>query len=324
MEKILTIVIPTYNRSKDLVRCINSIPKDQQDKISLLIIDDCSTDETSAELSRLKGEHSNIDYVIFSKNQGVSSARNFGLKNLKTKYVTFIDSDDEFNSAFLKGLIEQIEIIEFDLLITGFVVSPPVGSIETFGIFNEANSLNLVNTRKLIKDYLKNPRGNSVLTYVWAKVYSSDFLIKNNIFFREDLQIFEDIEFLSNILMLHPRVFAIGVPIYTYHINNSGLSVHSSPNLNVVFEILDKYGHNIEQVKLSKSAQSIWFIRILVSYAKRYQYMDIYFMLQNHKNLVDEIDLKEINSRRLKFLFYLGVFRSKIIASLLLCFLFQF
>ena len=132
MEQILTIVIPTYNRSKDLVRCINSIPKDQQDKVSLLIIDDCSTDETGAELSRLKDEYKNIDYKIFSKNQGVSSARNFGLKNLKTKYVTFIDSDDEFNSELLKRLIEQIEIIEFDLLIAGFEVSPHVGSIDTF------------------------------------------------------------------------------------------------------------------------------------------------------------------------------------------------
>ena len=162
------------------------------------------------------------------------------------------------------------------------------------------------------------------MTYVWAKIYNSEFLVKNNIFFREDLHIFEDIEFLSAILMLHPRVYSIGLPIYSYHLNNSGQSIHANPNLNVLFEILDKYGLNIEQVKLSKSAQLKSFIRILVSNAKQYQFMSIYFMLQKYKNLVDEIDLKEIKSKRLKFLFYIGVFRSKIIASGLLCFFFQF
>jgi glycosyltransferase involved in cell wall biosynthesis len=93
---MVSIIIPTYNRSKYLVEAVESCLNQSYTNIEIIIIDDGSTDGTEEMVSKLlntKWENRNIIYIKQS-NAGASAARNYGLENAKGDFIQYLDSDD--------------------------------------------------------------------------------------------------------------------------------------------------------------------------------------------------------------------------------------
>src|SRR5690242_5703997 len=93
MTMFITTVIPTYNRSADVVLAVESAlaqryPSDQHE---VIVVDDGSTDDTEAVLAARFGDR--IRYMK-KQNGGVSAARNFGIEHARGDAVAFLDSDD--------------------------------------------------------------------------------------------------------------------------------------------------------------------------------------------------------------------------------------
>ncbi|MFS0603735.1 glycosyltransferase family 2 protein [Peribacillus frigoritolerans] len=109
-EFLLTVVIPNYNNAKYIKKCIYSIFEQSYSGIAqVIIVDDCSTDNSIQVIEELMKEYPTIRLVALSENAGVSNARNMGLNCVQTKYVTFIDADDfYFNKDKLKNEMELI------------------------------------------------------------------------------------------------------------------------------------------------------------------------------------------------------------------------
>ncbi|SHL91854.1 Glycosyl transferase family 2 [Xylanibacter ruminicola] len=93
MSTILSIIIPVYNVEAYLDRCVKSIISQSYREFEIILIDDGSTDESSALCDKWAAEDSRI-LVIHKENGGVSSARNAGLEVAKGDYLTFVDPDD--------------------------------------------------------------------------------------------------------------------------------------------------------------------------------------------------------------------------------------
>lgn len=92
-----TIAIPTFNRKEileiSLEKIFDSI-KNIEDKIEVLVVDDCSKDETKSLLEKYKKNYPTIfNYIISEKNNGISKTRNILVKNAKGSHLIFIDSD---------------------------------------------------------------------------------------------------------------------------------------------------------------------------------------------------------------------------------------
>ena len=103
---LISVVIPLYNKKKYILRAINSVLRQSYSEIELIIVDDGSTDG-SADIVR-----SVIDNRIrlySQKNNGVSAARNFGVKKAKAKWVAFLDADDEYEPEFIRECYLFIE-----------------------------------------------------------------------------------------------------------------------------------------------------------------------------------------------------------------------
>ena len=96
MNHSLSIIIPTYNRAHVLARALESIYAQQTTSfivnLQVIVIDDGSTDNT-AQL--LEEQYPEVEYY-YQINQGVSAARNLGLKHVKCEWVALLDSDDEW------------------------------------------------------------------------------------------------------------------------------------------------------------------------------------------------------------------------------------
>lgn len=107
-KPLITVIIPTYNRSQYIKQAIDSALNQTHKNIELIIIDDGSKDNTSEVLKKYD-TYSNINNIALNHNAGVANARNLGLKEAKGDYIAFLDSDDFWE----KNKIE-LQLNEFD------------------------------------------------------------------------------------------------------------------------------------------------------------------------------------------------------------------
>jgi len=114
MKKV-SVVIPTYNRSKELLKSIKTVlDQSYKGKIEIIIIDDSkesqqkTINEKFSEIIK-DSENRIIIYIHKAKKEGSPAARNIGIKEAKGEYIAFLDDDDEWLSEKIE---KQVEIME--------------------------------------------------------------------------------------------------------------------------------------------------------------------------------------------------------------------
>lgn len=107
MPKI-SVIIPVYNNVDFLPQCLNSLLAQSFQDFEGILVDDGSNDGSETICDDYQKRDSRLK-VIHIKNQGVSHARNVGLDNAKGEWVSFVDSDDWIDPAYLSTLYEQID-----------------------------------------------------------------------------------------------------------------------------------------------------------------------------------------------------------------------
>lgn len=102
---MISIIIPVYNVAQYLDQCLQSVLGQSYTDWECILVDDGSKDDSGAKCDEWCKRDSRF-HVIHQKNQGVSSARNNGIKASKGDYITFIDSDDWVDAVYLMHLIK--------------------------------------------------------------------------------------------------------------------------------------------------------------------------------------------------------------------------
>jgi glycosyltransferase involved in cell wall biosynthesis len=95
MEPFFSVTITTYNRAELVKRALNSLLSQTEPDWEAIVIDDGSTDNTESVVKPYIESDTRIRYV-FQKNKGYSLAKNSGIFLSKGKFITFLDSDDEY------------------------------------------------------------------------------------------------------------------------------------------------------------------------------------------------------------------------------------
>jgi len=101
----VSVVVPTYNRASVLPRCLNSITNQTFKNFEIIVVDDCSTDNTKQVTQEYDEER--LEYIRHNKNKGGAVARNTGIEAASGQYTAFLDSDDEW---LPKKLEKQMEV----------------------------------------------------------------------------------------------------------------------------------------------------------------------------------------------------------------------
>lgn len=117
MEKInplVSIVIPMYNREKTIQTAITSVLAQTYDKIEVIVVDDCSTDNSVNMVKQLKDDR--IRLVLLKRNSGACVARNVGLDNARGEYIAFHDSDDVWHKNKLEKSLYYMKKVEADMV----------------------------------------------------------------------------------------------------------------------------------------------------------------------------------------------------------------
>lgn len=106
-EKLVSVIIPTYNRAQLISETIDSVLNQTYKRVEIIIIDDGSTDKTEEVVKKKNDER--IKYFKFGHSGLPAVARNQGLKLAKGEYVSFLDSDDLWYPQKLKRCLKELE-----------------------------------------------------------------------------------------------------------------------------------------------------------------------------------------------------------------------
>ena len=122
MEKpLVSIIMPVYKVEKFVAKAIESLQNQTYKNFELIAVDDGSPD-TSGEICESYAKNDERIHVIHKENGGAPSARNLALKQIKGKYVYFMDSDDWCESEMLTDMVKLAEENQVELVITGFFI----------------------------------------------------------------------------------------------------------------------------------------------------------------------------------------------------------
>ena len=123
-DKLLTIVVPTYNISEYIEKCINSfleVNEKYYKDFEVIVVNDGSTDNSVQVVENLIID-SNLDLRIISKeNGGHGSTINVGITEAKGKYFKVIDGDDWIDISSFETLLEKLKIIDVDMVISNYI-----------------------------------------------------------------------------------------------------------------------------------------------------------------------------------------------------------
>jgi glycosyltransferase involved in cell wall biosynthesis len=114
-RSLVSVVIPTYNRAELLRRALESVASQDYRPIEVLVIDDCSEDDTEVvidEVRPLLEESGGIGlrYTALEVNSGPAAARNEGLRQAAGSFVAFLDSDDLWHQSFVSSVVDVMHL----------------------------------------------------------------------------------------------------------------------------------------------------------------------------------------------------------------------
>jgi glycosyltransferase involved in cell wall biosynthesis len=211
---LISLIVPFYNISKYLKRCVDSIIEQSYKNLEIILVDDGSTDD-SGRICDLYKERDNRIQVIHKTNNGLSSARNAGLSAMKGEYVGFVDGDDFIDRYMYETLVKAVLDNDADVVQTGFHHTDENGNIAGARTFRKATYNNLDD---MFYAFFEE---NNIHVGVWTKLYKSK--IFRNVRFLEG-HVFEDYTILPNILNECKKFVIIDGAFYNYAHNPESIT----------------------------------------------------------------------------------------------------
>lgn len=300
---MVSIIVPVYNAEQYIRRCLDSICQQTFTDFELILVDDGSTDGSGAICDEYAVKDSRI-CVIHKTNEGVSIARNAGLDKAHGEWIVFVDSDDYLLPDGLSLLYENVTLTSADCLLAGSRV--------------------IQNNR--IRDFIKptSQSSNNVLKNIyhnalWAYIFKSSIIQKNNIRFVPNLAYSEDQVFLCEFALNSKTITYIEDPVYVYRKNETSAcaskdgikkATHQFKASHRIIQCMHEYSCSKDQRQLLKRrAKKILYLGI-------YSYASCSFSFNTYKEY-EQAYLKYFSSKKMlfcrTFLAYITYLRRKII-----------
>lgn len=186
-KPLVSVIVPVYNVEPWLNKCIDSLIAQSYKNIEILLINDGSTDK-SANICAEYLNKSSIIRVFNNENRGLSYSRNFGIKNCKGKYIMFVDSDDFIRDVnIVEKFVKIFEEEKSDFIYTSYCRFDDGKEqivTENLPINIDNNDIKGKNGIEVLSLLISQ---NSYHHAAYLKICKREFLIKNNLFFKEGI-----------------------------------------------------------------------------------------------------------------------------------------
>lgn len=239
MKELVSVIIPFYNEEQYIGDCLISLIKQTYKNIEIICVDDGSTDNGAMIVKAIQQSDSRIS-LIQQENMNAGTARNVGFSKAKGEYVLFLDSDDFLSPSMVERMLNKALSTNSDIVFcTGYGLNvitketymmPPVGkdnaSFPNKEVFSSADTTDGIFQLSV--------------TWAWDKMYRTDFIRKNDIFF-QGTKVCNDLVFVCLSYLFSERITSVNQH-FICHRTNIASSLYSAGERNwkCLFEALSE------------------------------------------------------------------------------------
>lgn len=242
MNNLISIVVPVFNAKDKIEKCVQSLINQSYENIEIILVDDGSVDGSS-ELCDSFTKNPKLK-VIHKKNEGVSSARNEGMKVAKGKYICFVDADDIVDKRYIENMYFNMND-KVDLVVCNYYINDLIKNIKSKSILSSGE----YEVKDIISDYWQY-FNKGLINAPWNKMFKMSIIKKNNIEFPYGVTIGEDGYFVNYYLCFSKKIKVIDDILYSYYIYSLQSSKKTIDNY---FEIMNKNMDMIDKLITLKS-----------------------------------------------------------------------
>ena len=277
MDKpLLTVIIPVYNTAEYLSRCIESVINQTEHNIEVVIINDASTDASDTIIHNYITTDSKINYIKLSHNIGVGNARNIGINTARTKYISFLDSDDWIDAAYYEKMLEQIELNHSDICISG--IKTEVDDIYSWKYRYQYPSNFTINGKRCIHALTNQYNSDiSISPIVNNKIYCKELILNHYIEFDKSRRA-QDL-FFSFMGFVYADKVSICNNIYYHYYQRNFSATH-----NFTTQYVDDYFYILFTLKSELESR-----RLFLLYQKEYEKYVNHYMTKLINNMFHNV-----------------------------------
>lgn len=253
----ISIIVPIYNASKYLNKCINSLTSQTLKDIEILLINDGSTDESEEIINNFVDKR--IKYYK-NKNQGIGKTRNFGIDRAKGKYLMFVDSDDYIDIDMCRKMYAKAEKEKLEVVVCDFYRDTN-GKLEPVTIKDFKNTT-LKENPSLLLDINLAP---------WNKLYKKELIDKNSIRFEENLK-YEDAPFVVNSLANAKKIGKVNDYLSYYCIHGNSETTVRDKRIFDILEIIKILRNILGKKEYIKEQLDCLTVRMITNYTVQQRY----------------------------------------------------
>lgn len=246
MNKKVSIIVPVYNAEKYLDRSIKSLLEQTYDNLEIILIDDCSTDNSKKVIQKYASLDNRIRPFYSEINNGVSRSRNIGLKSFTGDYVFFMDADDYITNTAIEKMVKASEKYNADVVDNYHLI-----------IYTNKNKNYYFTENKIPKDILVmgNLKNNidvlTKATYITGKIIKKELV--EGMTFDESLRRYEDLVFEHQLKVKINNMIFLNEPCYYYYqVSDSLINTLGEKHiayLDAAKKVIDVYKDNTEEIK---------------------------------------------------------------------------
>ena len=253
MEKLLTIVIPTYNMEKYLHKCLCTLiieDKSLFESLEVLVINDGSKDSSSLIGHEYERRYPDVFRVIDKENGNYGSCVNRGVKEAKGKYIKILDADDYFDKEALEQFLGKIKNVDADVVFSDLVTVDSSGKQIIYYSYSDLPHETIFETRQI---------PYNIVMWMHAVTYRTQMLRDIDYHQTEGIS-YTDQEWIFLPLNAAKRAFYVQVCLYHYLTGREGQTIDSKVYAKNVgqeakglFVMLDEYKNlNESEMHLDK------------------------------------------------------------------------
>lgn len=215
---LISVIIPIYNISLLIERCVYSIINQTYKNLEIILVNDGSIDNSGEICDELSQKDKRIK-VIHKKNGGLSDARNCGIHKSTGDYISFVDGDDYIDKCAYERIVEKIKEYHPEVVI---------GNATKINIYTKTME-SLMKPKPIegkvvkgIEYFVESIKDGSMAVCAWLSICQRDFLIKNNLFFKENI-LHEDTHWTPRMLLCAEKVVYLDYKFYNYMIREGSI-----------------------------------------------------------------------------------------------------
>lgn len=260
MEKV-SVIVPVYNVEKYIDKCMTSLVSQTYSNIEIILINDGSTDDSGIVCKKWEEENENI-IVLEQDNQGVSSARNAGLKHASGEYIMFVDPDDWCELDFVEKMVNAIS--ESDIAYCSFFIDTDQ-KCQKMNIPVESGLYPVSNIYEPLFFGSLNKKNTIMPASLCTGIFKRRIIVENHILFDSYIRFAEDWLFYAEYFRYIKSITIVNDALYHYfQRENSAMHVFKPASLLGIQKsvyILDKFLTLARQTSINNALYEPWMAR---------------------------------------------------------------